>query len=243
MMRIATIFVRHGKYGISSSSITNFIYSTMLTAVVLLLLACFAQQSLALPSNIFFPRQSYTGILWRGNDLMVFNSTEGYEMRVTYDANTYVQYCETERNETSDLALFSFYVRRLGVTEDTYSFTGATQIVTGRRNLSETYIPYLLECKNGKVNFLGDVPGQIPIIAGTPSPFLSPQIEDCVNRTRFTRQNVVTDLNCTAPTPAPTFTPAPTVQAVPGNVSAATNTHVSLFVSIVFVVVIALFYL
>lgn len=191
--------------------------SKKMLASVLFLLCVALQQACAF--NIFFPSFSYTGVVWRGAEVMVFNTSEGYEMRVAYVRNTSVQYCETERNETSDQATLSFFVRQSGNVLYETSLSGATQIVSGRRNLSETYIPYLLECTQGKVNFLGAVP--IPIIAGVPSPALSPQIEDCVNRTLFTRRNVPTELNCTAPTQAPSFTFQPTTAALPGRDSGA----------------------
>lgn len=205
----------------------------MLLCVVLFLLTALAQQGLVLA--VTFGRPSYTGVVYRGNDVLVFNSSEGIELHVFYEQNTKVQYCEQERNETSDNATLTFYARQGGINWPLASLAGATQKRSGNVSLSETYIPYLISCDAGMVNFLGSTPGQI--IANEPSPFLSATIFDCVNRTIFSIRTVPTPLLCTVPTPAPTFTPAPTIQALPGRDSGATDAHVSLFVSVVFVVI------
>lgn len=194
---------------------------------VLLVIALIAE---CLAASVSFGPSSYTGIVYRGNDLLVLNSTEGVELRVYYPPETNVQYCESERNETSDNATVTFYAKQNGLTVYQTSFAGATQIVSGLRNLSETYFPYLVSCVNGKVEFLATLPGQI--IAGSPSLFLAPSINDCVNRTRFAVSSARSVLNCTVATPAPTFTFAPTTTALPGrDTSGGPETEIGLFIA------------
>lgn len=191
----------------------------------LLCLLCFSQ---ALAQTVSFGRSSYTGVVYRGNTVLVFNSSDGVEMHVRYDQDTQVQYCELERNETSDNATLTFFAKQGNTVLYQTSLSGATQKRTGQINLSETYIPYLISCAAGSVSFLGSTPGQI--IANEPSPLLGATIFDCVNRTMFTIRTVPVALSCVVPTPAPTVTIAPTTRAVPGRASGAIRTHVSIFV-------------
>lgn len=53
----------------------------------LLCLLCFSQ---ALAQTVSFGRSSYTGVVYRGNTVLVFNSSEGVEMHVRYDQDTQV---------------------------------------------------------------------------------------------------------------------------------------------------------
>ena len=208
-------------------------FYTMMLFLLCLLAVCSASQTLS--QNIFFPQVYYTGILFKGNDYMVLNSSEGIELHVYFEPETNVQYCETERNETSDNATLTFYAKQGGVRLYEASFAGSTQTERGNVSLKLGMIPYAIACENGAIHLTAAEPVFLP---GTPpSPLLTPSVYDCVNRTRFTRRTALTPLNCTAPTFAPTFTPAPTIQALPGRDSGATDAHVSLFVSVVFVVI------
>jgi hypothetical protein len=195
---------------------------------VVCFLAIFLFQA-AVAQNVVLGRYSYTGVVHRGNDILVFNSSAGVELRVSYPAQTNVQYCESERNETSDNATLTFYAQQFGVKLYETSLAGGTQKQTGNVSLSETYFPYLVSCDAGKINFLGTEPALgLPIY---PSMFLKPVIFDCVNRTAFVRQTVVTELNCSYPTPQPTtgFTSGPTVAYRP-TFSSANSNSVSLLV-------------
>ncbi len=195
---------------------------------MLLFLLCLLCLSQAFAQTVSFGRLSYTGVVYRGNTLLVFNSSEGIEMHVRYEQDTQVQYCELERNETSDNATLTFFAKQGDAVLYQTSLSGATQKRTGEINLSETYIPYLISCDAGSVTFLGSTPGQI--ITNEPSVFLGATIFDCVNRTMFTVRTVPVPLSCVVPTPRPTVTIAPTTQAIPGRASGAVRTHVSIFV-------------
>ncbi len=208
----------------------------MFVAVLLVLLALFQASDAAFVS---LSRYSYTGVVNRGNDVLVFNSTAGVELRVLYRADTSVQYCETERNETSDNATLTFYAQQFGTKLYETSLFGATQIVSGNKSLAETTVAYLISCDAGKVNFLGDVPYQI--VPGLQSIFLQPTVYDCVNRTAFTRRTLATELNCSFPTQSPTtgFTPRPTTAVSPGGFSSAHKPSIEW--AVVVILVFALF--